>query len=155
MNRVADMMRHFFVSPEVLGVLAVWATFFTSPSTFDFPYKLLTDGTAFGLSAAGIALLCLGFCYREGFAILDPSGVGSVLLEWPGYFMLKNRLITAMFWCVASIAGALAATWLVASGIAATAGAALLVSALLAAAISVVSVALARIRIREILQSKS
>lgn len=155
MNRVFDMLRHVFISPEVLGVLAVWAIFFTFPRTFDFPYKLLADGSAFGLSAAGVALLCLGFCYREGFAMLDPSGAGSVLLEWPGYFMLKNRLIAAMFWCAAAIAGSFAATWLVASGTATTLGAALLASALLAAAISAASVALARIRIREILQSKS
>ena len=68
--------------------------------------------------------------------------------------MLKGRVVATMVWCVIAIAGSLGAMWLAAVDPLTTEAGALLVAVLLAAVISVASLALARIRIREILQSK-
>lgn len=155
MNRLTDTLRHVVISPELLGILAVFCFLYFAPSAFDFPTKHLGEGIGFGLGAAGVASGCLAFCYQEGATILEPSGTGRVLLDWPGYFLLKNRVIASMCWCVFGVAGALAATWLVASGVGANGGAALLVASLLASVVSLASIALARLRIREILQANS
>lgn len=153
MNRALDILRYTFVSPEVLGVTLVSAVLYLAPHVFGFPLKLLSEGQAFGLGAAGFSVACLAFCFHQGFEILDPSGAGSVLVEWPGYQMLKGRVVAAMVWCVIAIAGSLGAMWLAAIDPSATEAGALLVAVLLAAVISVASLALARIRIRELLQA--
>ena len=154
MNRFLDALRYTVVSLEMLGVALVSAAFYFVPQVFGFPLKLLSDGQAFGLGAAGFSVACLAFCFQQGFEILNPSGEGQVLIEWPGYQMLKGSVVVAMVWCVLAVAGSLVATWLAAVNPSATEAGALLVAVLLAAVISVASLALARIRIRELLHAR-
>lgn len=116
--------------------------------------KPMKEGLTFGLTAAGLALAAAAFCYREGGDILEPSGLKAVLLEWPGYFMLKARVIASLAWCAAGIGAALVATWMAASDVAPQFAATVLVAGVLAAAASAASIGLARYRIRELIPSK-
>lgn len=154
MNRALDLLRYTFISPELLGLAAVLAIYSFFPNIFEFPLKLLSDGQSIGLGAAGVSVACLAFCFQRGFEMLDPSGVGSVIMEWPGYPMLKGRVVAAMAWCVLAVAGSLVAMWLVAVDPEASVAGALLIAVLLTAVISVASIALASMRIRELLHAK-
>lgn len=154
MNRALDLIRYTFISPEVLGLAVVLAVYAFFPEIFGFPLKLLSDGQSVGLGAAGVSVACLAFCFQRGFEMLDPSGAGSVIMEWPGYPMLKGRVVAAMAWCVFAVAGSLVAMWLAAVDHGASAAGAILVAALLTAVVSVASIALASMRIRELLYTK-
>jgi hypothetical protein len=92
----------------------------------------------------------LAFNYREGFELLSPSGARKVLLEWPDYSMLKNRLISAFSWCIAGTGAVIAAVWMVATDTEPRLGIAILVAGILTAAASTATIALARFSLREI-----
>jgi hypothetical protein len=154
MKRLVDGIRLSLLSPEMLAALLPFAVHLYVPGWASVLVKPMKEGLTFGLTAAGLALGAAAFCYKEGGDILEPSGPKAVLLEWPGYFMLKARVVASLAWCVVGIGAALAGTWLVASDVAPQLGATVLVAAVLAAAASAASIALARYRIRELLSSK-
>jgi hypothetical protein len=154
MRRLVDGIRLLLLSPEMVAALLPFVAHLYMPDWASVLVKPMKEGPTFGLAAAGLALAAAAFCYREGGDILEPSGAKAVLLEWPGYFMLKARVVASLAWCVAGIGAALAATWMVASDVAPKLGAAVLVAGVLAAAVSAATVALARYRIRELLPPK-
>ena len=154
MKRLVDGIRLSLLSPEMVAALLPFIVRLYVPDWASVLVKPMKDGPMFGLAAAGLALAAAAFCYREGGDILEPSGTKAVLLEWPGYFMLKARVVASLAWCVAGIGAALAATWMVASDVAPQLGVAALVAGVLAAAVSAATVALARYRIRELLPPK-
>jgi hypothetical protein len=154
MKRLVDGIRLSLLSPEVVAALLPFVVLLYEPNWASVLVRPMKEGLTFGLTAAGLALAAAAFCYREGGDILEPSGAKAVLLEWPGYFMLKVRVIASLTWCAIAIGAALAATWMVASDVAPQLGATVLVAGVLAAAASAASIALARYRIRELLPLK-
>ena len=154
MKRFIDGIRLSLLSPEMVAALLPFVMHLYAPDWTSILLKPMREGLAFGLSAAGVALGSAAFCYKEGGDILEPIGAKAVLLEWPGYFMLKARVVAALAWCVAGIGFALAATWMVASDVAPQLGGTLLVAGVLVSACAAASIALARYRIRELLPSK-
>ena len=154
MKRLVDGIRLSLLSPETVVALLPFVVYLYAPDWASVLVKPMKESLTFGLAAAGLTLGAAVFCYREGGDILEPSGAKAVLLEWPGYFMLKARVVASLAWCVAGIGAALAATWLVASDVAPQLGVTVLVAGVLAAAASAASIALARYRIRELLPPK-
>lgn len=154
MKRVVDGIRLSLLSPEVLAALLPFVVYLYAPDWASVLVKPMKEGLTFGLSAAGLTLAATAFCYREGGDILEPSGAKAVLLQWPGYFMLKARVVASLAWCVTGVGATLAATWMVASNVSPQLGAAVLVAGVLVAAASAASIALARYRIRELLPPK-
>ena len=154
MRRLIDLVRLALVSPELVAVLLPVLAWQYQPEWVIILVKPMKESLVFGLGAAGLALGASTFCYKEGGDILEPSGARAVLLEWPGYYMLKARVVAALVWCATSIGAALVATWMVASDINPQLGATVLVAAVLAAAAATGSIALARYRIRELVPGK-
>lgn len=154
MRRVIDGIRLVLVSPELVALLLPFVAHLYAPDWTSVLLKPMKESLGLGLTAAGLALGAAAFCYREGGEILDPSGPKAVLLEWPGYFMLKSRVVTSMAWCAAGGALALVGTWMVPSDVEPQLGATVLVAGMLASACAVATIALARYRIRELLPNK-
>lgn len=154
MKRCLDLIRLVLLSPEILGLVVLASVYAYAPQIFGVLVKPMRESFGFGLSAAALASGALAFSYKEGADILDPSGAKSVLLEWPGYFMLKGRIIAALCWSGVGVGAALVATWQVAMGVQPQFGAALLVGGVLVSAIAAASTGVARLRIRELLRPK-
>jgi hypothetical protein len=150
-KRLLDILRLVVISPELAIALIPFAAYIYAPSLADILVSPMKDSLAFGLTAAALPLGMLAFNYKAGINLLSPTGGRKVLLEWPDYPMLKNRVIAAFVWCIGgSLAGLLGAL-MVSKDTAARLGVALVVSGILAAAASTATIALARITSREIL----
>ena len=154
MSRLADGLRLALLSPEVIAALGPLALLAYAPDWPSLIVKPMKEGVGFGLTAAGLVLAALAFCYREGGELIDPSGPKAALLEWPHYYMLKARVVASLVWCVLGIGCVLAATWMAAADVTSHAAGALLVYGVLATAAAVGTVALARYRIRELFSEK-
>jgi hypothetical protein len=142
------------LSPEIVALALPFVIYLYTPEWSEFLQKPMKEGISFGLSASGINLAALAFCYKEGSDILNPSGAKAILLEWPDYFMLKTRVVTAMAWCTLGISLTIAGTWMVASDVNPHLGATTLVAGVLSSAVATGTIALARLRIRELLPEK-
>lgn len=151
MSRFADFLRLFFVSPELLFSLGPIAIYAYDPSWADMLLKPMGDGVDWGLSAAALSVGMLVFSYKAGFDLLSLNGVRKVLIEWPGYPMLKVRILVAFGWCLVGVAACLLSVWMVAKNFQPLLGITFLVSGLFAAATASATIALARFRLRELL----
>ena len=86
--------------------------------------------------------------YQIGGEIISPQGARRILLDWPDYPLLKNRVVLALAFCAVALVLGLAGAFIVAKYKAAV-GATLIFSAILASAVSLASVALAKWKVRE------
>jgi hypothetical protein len=150
-KQLIDTMRYIFVSPELASVLVPFAIFTFHPELADVLVKPMKDGIVFGLTATALPLAMLAFNYEKGFDLLSPKGARKVLLEWPGYPMVKGRVIASFVWCVIGIAACLLGVWMVATDSLPRMGVAFLVAGILVASASTATIAIARIKVRELL----
>lgn len=150
MNRFIDMIRTIFVSPEMLGLgvpVAIWA-YWPEPAQF-IATKISSDPKwGFGIVMVPIALLAA--CYNLSSNILAPSGARKILLDWPDYWMLKNRVVVALGLCIFAFMIALIGFYMVVAD-KSSLGMSMIFSGCLSAAASLATVALAWWRSREIL----
>lgn len=151
MKQLMDFLRQIFVSLELLFALIPIAIYTYEPLWADMLIRPMRDGIGWGLSAAGISIAMLAFSYKEGFELLSLNGGRKVLIEWPDYPMLKARILVAFGWCLVGVATSLIATWMVAKNYYPFFAVTVLISGLCAAATATSTVALARIRLRELL----
>ena len=151
MSRKTDCFRLFFVSPELLILLMPLAVYAYEPTWADMLVKPMIDGVGWGLTAAGVSVAMLGFCYKEGFDLLSLSGARKVLIEWPDYPKLKARVLTSFVWCVIGALSCLGASWMVAKAVLPLLGVTIMISGLLSAATATATIALARFSLRELL----
>ena len=151
MSRCIELFRLLFVSPELLFSLVPIVVYYYFPAWGDVLLKPMGEGLGWGLSAAALPLGMLAFCYKEGLDLLSLSGGKKVLIEWPGYPMLKARVLVSFGWCLAGVVSCIVAAWMVAKAIHPLFGVTLLVSGLIAAATATATIALARFSLRELL----
>ena len=151
MNRAADFLRLVLFSPELLFSSVPIAIYAYEPTWADMLVKPMSDGIGWGLTAAGLSVGMLAFCYKEGFDLLSLSGGRKVLIDWPDYPKLKARVFGAFAWCLIGITACICATWMVAKGFHPLFGVSLLISGLLSAATATATIALARFSLRELL----
>ena len=151
MNRFTDFLRFTFVSPELLLLITPLAIYTYEPSWANMLVKPMADGVGWGLTAAGISVGMLGFCYKEGFDLLSLSGARKVLIEWPDYPKLKARVLAAFVWCLIGTVSCIGATWMVAKVVQPLLGVTIMIGGLLSAAAATATIALARFSLRELL----
>lgn len=152
MKRCLDILRAVLLSPEAAAVLLPFLAHAYAPDLAAVLLKPMRENVLFGLSAAGLAGAMLVFSYRESVDLLSPSGARRVLLEWPDYPMLKGRVLVAFGWCGIGVIASLVGTWLVAIDANAPLGVAILAAGVFVAAVATLTVALARLRARELLR---
>ena len=151
MNRFADWIRLYLVSPEVVAALMPFVAYTYAPNWADALLKPMAEGLGWGLAAAGLSLAMLGFNYEKGFDLLSLSGGKKILIEWPGYPALKARILASFAWCVIGVVACLVATWMVTSNLRPQLAIVFLLGGLLAAATATATIALARFSLRELL----
>lgn len=151
MSRIIDLLRLVFVSPELLFSLFPIAIYAREPTWADIFVKPMSDGVGWGLTAAGLSVAMLGFCYNQGFNLLSLNGERKVLLEWPDYPKLKARVLVAFGWCLVGALSSIGATWMVAKAFQPLLGVTIMISGLLSAATATATIALARFSLRELL----
>lgn len=151
MRQFFDVLRYTVISPELLAIAIALVLYTYDPELADVLVQAMKGGIAVGLGAALFPLGMLAFNYKEGFELLAPTGTRKVLLEWPGYPMLKGRVFASFIWCVLGAFACIVGTWMVAAGHNPRAGVALLVAGILCASASTATIAIARFRAREIL----
>lgn len=151
MNRVIDLLRLVFVSPELLFLLLPIAIYAYEPTWADILLQPMIEGVSWGLAAAGLAVAMLGFSYNQGFDLLSLNGGRKVLLEWPDYPKLKARVLVAFGWCLIGALSSIGATWMVAKKFHPLLGVTIMIGGLLSAATATATIALARFSLRELL----
>jgi hypothetical protein len=145
-----DYLRAAFISPEMLGLLVPIAFWYYWPESAEFIAREIVDDLKWGFGAALVPLGLIVTCYSFGTDILSPKGARKILLEWPDYWMVKNRIIFAMTFCgIATLIALIGLYWVAKHG--SSLGVALIAAGWLSSAISLTTVALARWTAREIL----
>lgn len=150
MNRIVDMIRVVLVSPEMLGLgfpLAIWSYW---PEPAQFIATQINGDFEWGFGIVMVPIVLLAACYNLGSNILAPSGARKILLDWPDYWMLKNRVVVALAFCIFSFVVALIGIFMVAET-KSSLGMSMVFSGCLSAAAAIATVALAWWRSREIL----
>lgn len=150
MNRLVDVARSVFISPEIvcLGVpVAIWLRW---PESLQFIATQINSDFKWGIGVEAIPIALLTACFNLSSNILSPSDARKVLLDWPDYWMLKNRVLIALGYCVLAIAVTSIGFYMVATNNSSF-GIAMIFSGCLSAAASLATVALAWWRSREIL----
>ncbi|MEO7863340.1 MAG: hypothetical protein ABIU05_23470 [Nitrospirales bacterium] len=127
-----------------LGIWAYW------PAPFQFMATQLYGDFKWGLGAALVPAGFFASSYMLETDLLSPHGSRKVLLEWPDYWMIKNRVVMAVVFCGSAVIVVFLALYLIAES-KSSLGAAFLLSGWLSAFAALGSVGLARWKIREIL----
>lgn len=151
MRRVADLLRALFLSPELLCAVLPFAVLHYAPSIGDVLLKPMRESLGFGLAAAALPIGMLAFNYKESLELLSPSGSAKVLLEWPDYPMLKNRVLIALGWCTGGLVACALSVWMIAADFQAYMAIALLAAGVLSSGAATATIGLARFRLREVL----
>lgn len=151
MKRVADLLRALFLSPELLCAVLPFAVLHYAPSFGELLLKPMRESLVFGLTAAALPIGLLTFNYKESLALLSPEGQAKVLLEWPDYPTLKNRVLIALGWCTAGLVACGLSVWMIASDFRPDMAIALLSAGVLSSGAATATIGLARFRLRELL----
>ncbi len=144
------MIRCVLISPEIVGLgipLVIWS-YWPEPAQF-FAVHLSRD-LKWGLGIVMVPIALLTASYKLGSDLLAPSGARKILLDWPDYWMLKNRVVVTLGFCTFAFVVALIGFYMVAKT-ESPLGMSLIVSGSLSASASLATVALAWWRSREVL----
>lgn len=150
MNRPIDIIRSALISPEMLCLILPIGIWTYWPAPFQFVTTQVYADFKWGVGAALVPAGFFATSYKLGTDVLSPHGARKVLLEWPDYWMLKNRVIMAVIFCGFAVCVVFFSLYLIAES-KTSLGAALLFSSWLSAFSALCSVGLARWKIREIL----
>jgi hypothetical protein len=151
MKRVPDLLRALLLSPELLCAVLPFVVLHYVPSIGDVLLKPMRESISFGLAAAALPLGMLAFNYKESLELLSPDGQAKVLLEWPDYPMLKNRVLIALGWCTAGLVACGLSVWMIASDFRLDMAIALLSAGVLSSGAATATIGMARFRLRELL----
>jgi hypothetical protein len=151
MMRALDVLRAMLVSPELACVLIPFGIYMHAPWMLDVLVAPMQESVVFALGPAATTLAMLAFNYRESLQLLSPFGQGKVLLDWPGYPMIKNRVLIALGWCVIGLCACSVGAWMITSNREPLLAVAITGSGLMSSGAATVTIGLARFRLREVL----
>lgn len=149
MKRVLDLFRATLISPEVVALLLPFAILFYWPEPAVFFAQQFSTDIKWAFGAAVVPAGFMLGAYKIGDEIISPQGARRVLLDWPDYRMLKDRVVLALVFCGVGLALSLAGAFVVGMYKSAL-GATLFFSGLLSSAVSLVTVAFAKWKVREL-----
>jgi hypothetical protein len=149
MKSSLDLLRAVFISPEVLTALVPFAVllYWREPASFFTDHFSSDIKATFGVGVVPLGLMVAS--YKLGGDILSPQGARRILLDWPDYYMLKNRVVLALIFCGISLGLGIAGAFGVVK-YKSIIGATLIFAGILSSAASLATVAVARWKIREL-----
>lgn len=148
MNRIAEFLRAFIISPEMLAGCAPFAISIYWQEPANFAAQQLASDAKWALGTSAIPIGLLAAAYAFGSDVLSPAGTKKALLAWPGYWKLKMRVLVALGYCLLGFVLVVCGVYWVEHE-SPTWGANLAIAGVLCAASALASVALARWKIRE------
>lgn len=151
MSRLVDALRCFLISPELLLLLGAIAIAEAAPSIAGFFEAQVASNIVIGSAIAAAPLAALAWGWSQVWDMLKPSGVGAALAEWPHYYMLKARALASLIWCVVGSGLGFISIPMISLKWHPSIAVGLLLGGVLAAASAIFSLALARIKLRELL----
>jgi hypothetical protein len=151
MKRVLDLFRATLISPEVVALLFPFAVLFFWPEPAIFVGQQFSTDIKWAFGAAVVPAGFMLGAYKIGDEILSPQGARRVLLDWPDYPMLKDRVVLALVFCGVGLGLGLAGAFVVGMYRSAL-GATLIFSGLLSSTISLVTISFAKWKVREFLR---
>lgn len=151
MSSFLDRLRYVFISPEIVGLVIPFAVYASFPTLYDVLVKPRKENFGFGLGATALPVGMLVFNFNQSYDMLSLKDRSKILIEWPDYSILKERVIASFVWCVIGALTCIAAVWMVAIDKLPQLGVAMMVGGILASAIATATIALARFSLREII----
>ena len=114
MEKLIDILRMIIISPE-MAVSLIFILIDRLPlKAGEIILSILGSDQKW---AAGAIILIpvtlLVSCYKLGTKILSPKGKRKILLEWPGYWRLKYRVVFSQIVCIASLIASILGFFLV------------------------------------------
>ncbi len=95
MKKIIDLLRFVFISPELIGGITIYFLLsgFLFVPTFISKY-LFSDNVDVKWVLFGVTLPVMWYIYKFGDEILNPSNDTNrkILKEFPKYWMLRNRI---------------------------------------------------------------
>jgi hypothetical protein len=149
MKRPLDLLRAIIISPEVITALIPIAvySFWTDPANL--VAAEITKDMKWGIGLT-IAPVTFGIAaYTLGTEVLSPHGTRRIMLDWPDYPMLKSRVLLTLGFCACGFLLGVGGFYVIAQQKSAF-GATLLFSGLFSSGVSLVTLGLAKWKIREI-----
>lgn len=154
MEKIKDAIRFVVVSPEVLSALSVMLIAYCWPEVINFFAKFvsITDSSTVTV-IIGVPLAMLIGGYKLGFDVLNPPEHKRTLKQWPGYWMVRNRIIFSWVLGLMGLLGTIVAFFLANNGFKFL-GTLVIAICWIVAASSVASVAYARMSLHDVLNEK-
>jgi hypothetical protein len=148
-----DVVRLYFISPEVLVLLLSCAALIVFPKPMVFlGSEIVREGSVVQYVALlPAALLAVSFGLSKDSLRPLEGERNRVLYEWPDYWRLKFRALAALLFCLAASFGGLA-LWVFKTRLPSCLLGAGFIASIALALVSTVSLYLGYLRLREILQ---
>lgn len=154
MKKIKDAIRFVVVSPEVLSALLVMLIAYKWPEVINFFVKFVTvTDTSSMAIIVGVPLAMLIGGYKLGFDVLNPPEYKRALKLWPGYWMMKNRIIFSWLLGTMGLLGTIVAYFLANNG-SKFLGTLLIAISWVVAASSVACIAYAKMTLNDVLNEK-
>ena len=104
MDKVMDVLKMIILSPEMGVALSIAIINKLTESVGRIAFSLLSSDQRWAISIVIlIPITLLIACYKLGAEVLSPKGKRKILLEWPGYWRLKYRVIFSLIICIVSL----------------------------------------------------
>jgi hypothetical protein len=149
MTRLIDAMRALIISPEAVVLALSWAAYLYWPSPFVFLSGLIGADLKSCIEVLAFPSSITGAAYTLSTDVISPQGSRSRLLDWPEYWMLKHRVVLALFFCAVTVPMT-AVGWYMIAQYHSASGAALILAAYSTGCVTTISLGLARWRSREL-----
>lgn len=154
MDKLKDAIRFIVISPETLSALFVFLVAYFWPESIEFFAKFVSVAEASTASVViGVPLAMLIGSYTLGFDVLNPSEHKRTLKQWPGYWMIRNRVVFSWVVGTMGLVGTVVAYFLANNGFKMF-GTLVIAICWVVAASSVASVAYARMCLNDVLNMK-
>lgn len=149
MKNLLDFLRSIIVSPELVAALIPVAVYGIWSEPANLVASEIAKDVKWGIGLT-VAPITFGIAaYKLGTDVLSPHGTRRAILDWPDYPMLKNRVLLTLGFCVCGFLLGLSGLYVMVQQ-KSHFGAALLFSGLFSSAISLVTLGLAKWKVREI-----
>ena len=149
MKRALDFVRAVIISPEVIAGLIPIAVYSIWTEPANLVASEITRDVKWGIGLT-IAPVTFGIAaYTLGTEVLSPHGTRRIMLDWPDYPMLKSRVLITLGFCACGVLLGLGGLYVTVQQKSAF-GATMLFSVLFSSGVSLVTLGLAKWKIREI-----
>lgn len=155
LNKVKDLFRAIFVSPEVLVALIMIVIYLIFPYSFEFAGSRFKAEQELWKYLALLPGIPFAWIIKETLSVLFPmKDSNRIIANWPDFWRLKYRVYIACGWTFLCCAGGLSA-WLMNNVWSLSTVGLLYLSSMAISFVSAATIFLARTNVRQLLEENS